>query len=195
VPTPRKHLDVLTTRAGLGEGRATGRPGPSGPCCPSGPTPYVIDELIDWTAAPRRSRLPPRVPAGRHACPGRGPSPGSPGCWPAGAPRPGRLWRAAHDVRMRLNPHPAGQLALNIPDLDDEPLPGSAAQIPGNGPGLPPSRARPANAYCTYCFRWAQFVDEARSQDGYRRIWAGVIDYLRQHCEVDERADHREATR
>jgi hypothetical protein len=37
---------------------------------------------------------------------------------------------AAHEVRMRLNPHPAGQLALNIPDLGDEPLPGVQHKYP-----------------------------------------------------------------
>jgi hypothetical protein len=37
---------------------------------------------------------------------------------------------AVHEIRMRLNPHPAGQLALNVPAFGDEPLPGVQHKYP-----------------------------------------------------------------
>jgi L-lysine 2,3-aminomutase len=121
-----KHLDALTARAGLGEAerlavRAVGT------VLPFRTNGYVIDELIDWTAAPddpvyrlvfpQADMLPPADVA-RIA-----------GLLARGAPDP-EIAAAAHDVRMRLNPHPAGQLALNIPDLDEEPLPGVQHKYP-----------------------------------------------------------------
>jgi L-lysine 2,3-aminomutase len=66
---------------------------------------------------------------------------------------------AAHAVRMGLNPHPAGQMQLNTPTLHEEPAPGlqhkyreTVLFFPGQG--------QTCHAYCTYCFRWAQFVGE-----------------------------------
>ncbi len=92
------------------------------------------------------------------------------------------LRAAAHDVRMRLNPHPAGQLALNIPDLADEPVPGVQHKYPETVL-LFPKQGQTCHAYCTYCFRWAQFVDEPGMKiatDDMARVTA----YLRNHPEV-----------
>jgi L-lysine 2,3-aminomutase len=89
---------------------------------------------------------------------------------------------AAHEVRMRLNPHPAGQLALNIPDLGDEPLPGVQHKYPETVL-IFPKQGQTCHAYCTYCFRWAQFVDEPELKMATADI-SRVMDYLRQHREV-----------
>ena len=89
---------------------------------------------------------------------------------------------AAHQVRMRLNPHPAGQLALNIPDLDDEPVPGIQHKYPETVLVFP-RQGQTCHAYCTYCFRWAQFVDEP----GLKMATADVdrvVAYLREHREI-----------
>src|SRR5258708_19186133 len=88
----------------------------------------------------------------------------------------------AHRVRMRLNPHPAGQLLLNIPQLADEPLPGVQHKYRETVLVFP-KQGQTCHAYCSYCFRWAQFVDEpdlkmATSTTGR------VVAYLRQHTEV-----------
>ena len=60
---------------------------------------------------------------------------------------------------MRLNPHPAGQLALNVPAFSDEPLPGVQHKYPETVLVFP-KQGQTCHAYCTYCFRWAQFVGE-----------------------------------
>jgi L-lysine 2,3-aminomutase len=89
---------------------------------------------------------------------------------------------AAHEVRTRLNPHPAGQLALNIPDLGDEPLPGVQHKYPETVLVFP-KQAQTCHAYCTYCFRWAQFVDEPDLKMATADT-ARIVEYLRRHREV-----------
>jgi L-lysine 2,3-aminomutase len=86
-------------------------------------------------------------------------------------------------VRTRLNPHPAGQLALNIPDLGDEPLPGVQHKYPETVLVFP-KQAQTCHAYCTYCFRWAQFVDEPDLKMATADT-ARIIEYLRRHREVN----------
>ena len=58
-----------------------------------------------------------------------------------------------------------------------------AAQVSGNG-SLLPEPSQTCHAYCTYCFRWPQFVgiDELKfaSKEGEK-----LVTYLRQHPEVN----------
>ncbi len=35
-----------------------------------------------------------------------------------------RLQKLPTKYRLELNPHPAGQMTLNVPKIDDEPVPG-----------------------------------------------------------------------
>ncbi len=95
---------------------------------------------------------------------------------------PREVQAAAHAVRMRLNPHPAGQLALNIPAVDDEPLPGVQHKYPETVL-IFPKQGQTCHAYCTYCFRWAQFVDEPDLKMATDDM-ASVVGYLRAHPEV-----------
>jgi len=173
-----KHLDTLTARAGLGEAerlavRAVGS------VLPFRTNAYVIEELIDWSAAPDdplyrlvfpQADMLPAADVARIA-----------GLLARSAPEP-EIEAAAHEVRMRLNPHPAGQLALNIPDLDDEPLPGVQHKYPETVLVFP-RQGQTCHAYCAYCFRWAQFVDEPELKMATADL-DRVVGYLRQHREV-----------
>ncbi|MEX2301011.1 MAG: hypothetical protein WD733_08755 [Bryobacterales bacterium] len=73
-------------------------------------------------------------------------------------------------IRYSLNPHPAGQLTHNVPRLDGRPLPGLQHKY-RETVLLFPAQGQTCHAYCTYCFRWAQFVGmpevkfEARETD------------------------------
>ena len=69
----------------------------------------------------------------------------------------------ANEIRLELNPHPAGQLDHNVPIMDGEKVFGMQHKyretvlfFPGQG--------QTCHAYCTFCFRWPQFVgmDELR---------------------------------
>jgi len=66
---------------------------------------------------------------------------------------------AAAKIHKELNPHPAGQQTLNVPRLDGRPIEGvqhkyreTVLFFPGQG--------QSCFTYCTFCFRWPQFVRE-----------------------------------
>ena len=83
---------------------------------------------------------------------------------------------------MKLNPHPAGQLILNVPSHGNEPLPGVQHKYPETVL-LFPRHGQTCHAYCAYCFRWAQFVGEPDlkiATDDMDR----VVAYLGSHPEV-----------
>jgi L-lysine 2,3-aminomutase len=173
-----KHLDQLTARAGLSDGerlavRAVAT------VLPFRTNDYVLESLIDWSAAPddpiyrlvfpQADMLPPEdvAPIGAMLASGASDN---------------EIKAAAHAVRMRLNPHPAGQLALNTPALEDEPLPGVQHKYPETVL-IFPKQGQTCHAYCTYCFRWAQFVGEPdlkMATDDMSR----VTTYLRSHPQV-----------
>ena len=97
---------------------------------------------------------------------------------------PERVQAEAHDIRRRLNPHPGGQLSLNVPDGGEDPLDGLQHKYPETvlffpGPG------QMCHAFCTYCFRWAQFVGEPdlRMACNDPEVLCG---YLRRHPEVSD---------
>jgi L-lysine 2,3-aminomutase len=173
-----KHLDALVAQAGLDASerlavRAVAT------VLPFRTNAYVVENLIDWDAAPddpiyrlvfpQADMLPP-ADVQRIA-----------GLLARNAPE-GEVAAAAHEVRTRLNPHPAGQLALNIPDLGDEPLPGVQHKYPETVLVFP-KQAQTCHAYCTYCFRWAQFVDEPDLKMATADT-ARIVEYLRRHREV-----------
>ncbi len=173
-----KHLDQLTSRAGLSAAerlavRAVAT------VLPFRTNDYVLESLIDWSAAPddpiyrlvfpQSDMLPAEDVAPIAALLARGAS-------------EQELQAAAHSVRLRLNPHPAGQLALNVPDFGAEPLPGVQHKYPETVLVFP-KQGQTCHAYCTYCFRWAQFVGEPdlkMATDDMTR----VVSYLTAHPEV-----------
>jgi len=173
-----KHLDELTARAGLDDAarlavRAVAT------VLPFRTNAYVVDELIDWDAAPDD-------PIYRLVFPQADMLPDDDvraisSLLAHDAPSE-QIRAAAHEVRMRLNPHPAGQLALNIPDIDHEPLPGVQHKYPETVL-IFPKQGQTCHAYCTYCFRWAQFVDEPDLKMATSSV-DRVVAYLRQHPEV-----------
>lgn len=61
------------------------------------------------------------------------------------------------EIRLELNPHPAGQMTMNVPNLDGKPVPGVQHKYKETVL-IFPSSGQTCHAYCTFCFRWAQFV-------------------------------------
>jgi L-lysine 2,3-aminomutase len=172
-----KHLDTLTERAGLpAETRLAVRAVAT--VLPFRTNAYVTEQLIDWTSAPDD-------PIYRLVFPQPDMLPGEDVARLSAAlvsGGPDEVRRLAHEVRMRLNPHPAGQLVLNTPALDDEPLPGLQHKYPETVLFFP-RQGQTCHAYCTYCFRWAQFVDEPDLKMASDDIPA-LVSYLRAHPEV-----------
>jgi L-lysine 2,3-aminomutase len=173
-----RHLEELTRRAGLPAAdrlaiRAIAT------VLPFRANSYVTEELIDWAEVPNDPiyRLvfpqPDMLPASdvRELAALIG----------SGAPD-GQVRAKAHEVRTRLNPHPAAQLTLNTPSLNGRPLRGLQHKYPETLLFFP-RQGQTCHAYCTYCFRWAQFVGEPDLKMATDDIGT-LIAYLRQHAEV-----------
>ncbi|MBR0567884.1 lysine 2,3-aminomutase [Azoarcus sp. L1K30] len=143
---------------------------------------YVVDELIDWDQVPDdpiyQLTFPQRgMLADEHF------------------ERIAKLYRegadkadieaAAHEVRLALNPHPADQMEMNMPrDAEGNRLEGIQHKYRETVLFFP-SQGQTCHSYCTFCFRWAQFVG-----DKTLRIAASearmLHDYLRDHQEVTD---------
>lgn len=63
----------------------------------------------------------------------------------------------ANKIRMELNPHPAGQMEYNVPEVEGEKLLGMQHKYKETVLFFP-SQGQTCHAYCTFCFRWPQFV-------------------------------------
>jgi KamA family protein len=140
---------------------------------------YVVDELIDWSAAPddpifRLTFPQPDMLAAPDLAT-------MVDLLRRDATR-AEIQRAAHEIRMRLNPHPNGQRDLNTPAHDDGPLAGVQHKY-AETILVFPSQGQTCHAYCTYCFRWPQFVGEESLRIANHDIDA-VTGYLRAHPEV-----------
>ena len=116
--------------------------------------PYVIENLIDWDNIPDDPMFQLTFP-----------QPGMlmaedfermAGLLRKGADRIA-IKAAADEIRIRLNPHPAGQQQMNVPHMAGESLPGMQHKYRETVLFFP-SQGQTCHTYCTFCFRWAQFV-------------------------------------
>jgi len=92
------------------------------------------------------------------------------------------LKKKTYDIRMALNPHPAGQLLLNRPVLDGRPVEGIQHKYKETVLFFP-SQGQTCHAYCTFCFRWPQFSH----MEGMKIAATEsdiLVKYLRQHPEA-----------
>lgn len=69
------------------------------------------------------------------------------------------LARAVGEIRAALNPNSQGQSTQNVPELDGRRLEGIQHKYHETVLFFP-AGGQNCFAYCTYCFRWGQFVDE-----------------------------------
>lgn len=173
-----KHLDELLQRAGLGEEQRL-RVRAVATVLPFRTNAYVVDELIDWSAAPDdpiyrlvfpQEDMLPAAEVSRLA-----------DLLKAEAPN-AEIQAEANKVRQHLNPHPAGQMELNVPRIGREPVPGMQHKYPETVLFFP-KQGQTCHAYCTYCFRWAQFVGDADLKFASDDI-EQLVAYLGQHPEV-----------
>ncbi len=89
---------------------------------------------------------------------------------------------AAREIQQTLKPHPAGQMELNVPRVDGEPISGLQHKY-GETVLFFPAAGQTCHAYCTYCFRWAQFVGIDELKFAARQA-DSLVRYLHQHPEV-----------
>ena len=142
---------------------------------------YVVNELIDWSRVPddpmfilnfpQRDMLKPEHYVQMER-----------------ALQNNDAWQqhklVANSIRMQLNPHPAGQLKHNVPTLNGRRLHGiqhkydeTVLFFPGQG--------QTCHAYCSFCFRWPQFVGIHDLKFAARQV-DELIAYLDQNPQVTD---------
>ncbi len=142
---------------------------------------YVVDRLIDWRRVPEDPIYQLTFP--------------QPGMLePAhleqmevlvrsGASRT-ELLQASRRIQAQLNPHPAGQMQLNVPrNARGERIPGLQHKYRETVLFFP-AQGQTCHAYCSYCFRWAQFVG-MQSLRFANRDATVLADYVAAHPEVE----------
>lgn len=143
---------------------------------------YVIDELIDWDQVPDD-------PIFQLTFPQRGMLESHHFDLIAdlvrGGAEPALMQEAVAQVRAELNPHPAGQMELNMPtDEAGNRLEGIQHKYRETVLFFP-SQGQTCHAYCTFCFRWAQFVGDKTLRIASSES-AALLRYLRSHPEVTD---------
>lgn len=94
------------------------------------------------------------------------------------------LEATANAIREDLNPHPAGQMEFNVPSLHGQKLTGIQHKYQETILFFP-NQGQTCHAYCTFCFRWPQFVgiDEWKFHMKETEL---LIQYLERHPEVTD---------
>ena len=140
---------------------------------------YVVDNLIDWDDIPGD-------PIFQMTFPQEGMLSPEDFKIVSGLLRNGatneRIEQVIEKIRLHLNPHPAGQMELNVPSLDGYAQEGMQHKYRETVLFFP-SEGQTCHAYCTYCFRWAQFVgmDELKFAN---KEADSLVRYVRSHPEV-----------
>ena len=141
---------------------------------------YVIDKLIDW-------ENPLEDPIFRLTFPQKGMLKEEDYNKIANLIKSGasdiEIKKVANEIRMKLNPHPAGQ-KYNVPEIDGMKLHG--AQHKYNETILFfPKQGQTCHAYCSFCFRWPQFVGIDELKFAMKEVDI-LIKYIKAHPEITD---------
>jgi len=91
----------------------------------------------------------------------------------------------ANEIRLQLNPHPAGQMELNVPTLKDGTKLFGMQHKYKETCLFFPSQSQTCHAYCTFCFRWPQFVGMDEMKFAMRE-GEQLVQYLIEHPEISD---------
>lgn len=143
-------------------------------------SPYYVDELIDWDAEDLQ-----QDPFYRLVFPTLDMLSDShrallEEAYEVGDPK--NLTKTVAEIRADLNPHPAGQKALNAPKNDA--LKGVQHKY-SETVLVFPAAGQTCHAYCTYCFRWAQFIGDDELRFAQKEA-TSLFEYLSNHKEVSD---------
>jgi KamA family protein len=87
-------------------------------------------------------------------------------------------------LRDDLNPHPAGQMEMNVPTMGEEHLEGMQHKYRETVLFFP-SQGQVCHSYCTFCFRWAQFVGDKELRFASNEADT-LLDYLKNNPQVSD---------
>ncbi len=95
-----------------------------------------------------------------------------------------KILAVANEIRHQLNPHPAGQMEHNVPDLYGEKLAGMQHKYKETVLFFP-SQGQTCHAYCSFCFRWPQFVGLDDMKFAMKEVDL-LISYLKENPQVSD---------
>lgn len=94
------------------------------------------------------------------------------------------LGKIVNAIRAELNPNPADQKSRNVPLMEGKRFQGVQHKyeqtllfFPGQG--------QTCHAYCTFCFRWPQFIGNKDLKFAQKETH-DVIDYIKQHPKITD---------
>jgi KamA family protein len=142
---------------------------------------YVVDQLIDWNKVPndpifaltfpQRDMLSTEHYDEMAALLARGAD-------------KTEIKEVANRIRMQLNPHPAGQADHNVPEMDGERLHGMQHKYRQTILFFP-SQGQTCHAYCTFCFRWPQFVGMTDIKFASREV-EKLVEYVKRNPQITD---------
>lgn len=92
--------------------------------------------------------------------------------------------RISTEIREHLNPNPAGQMEHNVPIYNGERLDGVQHKYEQTLLFFP-SHGQTCHAYCTFCFRWPQFIGNQDLKFA-RKETDMVIKYIEKHPKITD---------
>ncbi|NPA53446.1 MAG: lysine 2,3-aminomutase [Aquificae bacterium] len=141
---------------------------------------YVIDKLINW-------ENPLEDPIFRLTFPQRGMLKDEDYERIASLIREGaseeKIKAVANEIRMKLNPHPAGQ-KYNVPEINGKKLHGAQHKYKETILFFP-KQGQTCHAYCSFCFRWPQFVGIDELKFAMKEVDI-LIEYIKAHPEITD---------
>jgi len=87
-----------------------------------------------------------------------------------------KLQKVIYEIRMSLNPHPAGQKD-NIPEINGRKLEGSQHKYKETILFFP-KQGQTCHAYCSFCFRWPQFTGISELKFASKEVEV-LIEYIK----------------
>ena len=143
---------------------------------------YVVEQLIDWSNIPNDPMYVLTFPQKGMLIPEHYDKMAD--TLRSGADKK-EIQKVANDIRLQLNPHPAGQMELNVPQLKDGTKLYGMQHKYDETCLFFPSQSQTCHAYCSFCFRWPQFVGMDEMKFAMRE-GEQLVQYLKEHPEISD---------
>ena len=143
---------------------------------------YVVEQLIDWNNIPTDSIFVLTFPQKDMLKPQHYDKMAQ--ALKSGVDKK-EIANVANEIRLQLNPHPAGQMELNVPILSNgTKLYGMQHKYKETCLFFP-SQSQTCHAYCSFCFRWPQFVGMDEMKFAMKES-DDLVQYVREHPEISD---------
>jgi KamA family protein len=143
---------------------------------------YVIEQLIDWDNVPGDSMFNLTFPQ-KHML--KSEHYDMMASVLKNDPDRKQIQEMANKIRLELNPHPAGQMELNVPILKDGTKLYGMQHKYKETTLFFPSQGQTCHAYCSFCFRWPQFVGMDEMKFAMKE-GDDLAQYVREHPEISD---------